>query len=94
MDKGQIGGASTNKRRRSPWTWFPPALPSLGRGGVLDYSPKEGRAPFVPHGLGDNEGGLRFLSMGWATAMLERNGVIMSLSSMSSYGYLLRMAAI
>ena len=91
MDNGQIGGASTSKRRRSPSTWFSPALPSLGRGGV---SPKEGGAPFVPHGLGDNEGGLRFLSMGWATAMLERNGVIMSLNPMSSYGYLLRMAAI
>ena len=61
---------------------------------MLDYSPKEGRALFVPHGSGDNEGGLRSLSMGWATAMLERNGVIMSLSPMSSYGYLLRMAAI
>ena len=94
MDEGQIGGTSTSKRRRPPSTWFSPALPSLGRGGVLDYSPKEGCAPFVPHGLGDNKGGLRFLIMGWATSMLERNGVIMTLSPMSSYGYLLRMAAI
>ena len=61
---------------------------------MLDYSPKEGRAPFVPHGLGDNKGGLRYLSMGWATAMLARNGVNMSLIPMLSYGYLLRMAAI
>ena len=94
MDKGQIGGASTSKRRRSPSTWFSLALPSLGRGGVLDYSPEEGCAPFVPLSKDDNKGGLRFLSMGWSTAMLERNGVIMSLSPMSSYGYLLRMAAI
>ena len=61
---------------------------------VLDYLPKEGPAPFVPHGYGDNKRGLRFLSMRWATAMIERNGVSMSLSPMSSYDYLLRMAAI
>ena len=54
----------------------------------------EGRAPFVPHGLDDNEGVLRSLSMGWATPMLERNKVTVSLSPVSSYGYLLRMTAI
>ena len=71
-----------------------PGAPLPERGGVLDYSSKEVRAPFVSHGLGDNKRGLRSLGMGWATAMLGRNGVTMSLSPVLSYGYLLRMAAI